>query len=941
VHEQVRSREAKWQRAWKDARLFEPEPKPGQEKFFCTFPYPYVNGLPHVGHLFSIMRVEAFARYHRHRGKNVLFPQGFHATGSPIVAAANRVKEGEEKQIKILKEFGVPEKDIPKFAKPEHWIEYFVPRYRDDLTAAGLSIDWRRSFHTTSLNPQYDAFVRWQFRTLKERGHVVQGSHPVVWCPKDKTPVGDHDRLHGEGETVKEFLWGKFRLRDSDLILLGGTTRPDAFLGQTNMWIDPHATYAIVAVNGEKWVVGKKAISKIEEQYTEAKQIGEIPASELIGKWVKGPAVDYEIYIVPAHFIDANVGSGLVYSALEDPVDLLEIRTLQSNPQKIAEYGLELDIVANLRPISIIEVSGMGRDLGDDIMKEYGVASYKDRKKVEEAKGELNRRVFRKGVMRKNCGKYAGMTVPDAQAQIIKDTLASNDAVMFYELTGRVVCRCQTEAIVKLVSNQWFIAYDDERWKQRTREALALVRLYPQKARAQFEHVVGWLRQWACTREYGLGTRLPWDEQWLIESLSDSTIYMAYYTVAHIIRDVPAHTLDTAFFDWLFLGKGNEPEVPGAAAMRKEFLYWYPMDFRNSGKDLIQNHLTFMLFNHCAIFPKEHWPRGIGVNGWVTVNGQKMSKSLGNVIPVRALVEEFGADATRITILNGGEGMDDPNWDSNFARGVLNRFEGLMTYAHQLAHLSNKGGDAWMDRWLAARSDELAAQITAAMEATNFRTAIQLALFEYAAMLRWYRERAGDGVNSALLRKAFEHHLIMLAPFVPHACEQAWETLGNPPFVSAAPWPERDAAEAQDPDVLHGEAMIQDIAEHIRKSIAGRKPTKILLSLSAKWKRKAFTSFDRIVSKTRNPEDVLELMQSRDAELRSEGEELRRLVLFLAKSRTPGHVMGEHEERRALDAAKGFLERISGSQIAVLAAGEGDGKRKDQGLPGKPAIEIV
>ncbi|RLE46349.1 leucine--tRNA ligase, partial [Candidatus Woesearchaeota archaeon] len=88
----------KWQRKWRAAKLFEADAD-SRPKFFVTFPYPYVNAYAHIGHLYTIMRVEAFARFKRMQGFNVLFPQAFHATGSPIFAAARRVKEGEEKQV--------------------------------------------------------------------------------------------------------------------------------------------------------------------------------------------------------------------------------------------------------------------------------------------------------------------------------------------------------------------------------------------------------------------------------------------------------------------------------------------------------------------------------------------------------------------------------------------------------------------------------------------------------------------------------------------------------------------------------------------------------------------------------------------------------------------------------------------------------------------------
>jgi len=113
----------KWQEAWEKEKVFEANPD-GRPKFFVTFPYPYINAYQHIGHLFTLMRVEAFARYKRHRGFNVLFPQGWHATGSPIVNAARRVKEREAKQVKIMHDMGFSESDLHRFEKPEFWVEF-------------------------------------------------------------------------------------------------------------------------------------------------------------------------------------------------------------------------------------------------------------------------------------------------------------------------------------------------------------------------------------------------------------------------------------------------------------------------------------------------------------------------------------------------------------------------------------------------------------------------------------------------------------------------------------------------------------------------------------------------------------------------------------------------------------------------------------------------
>jgi leucyl-tRNA synthetase len=122
------------------------------------------------------------------------------------------------------------------------------------------------------------------------------------------------------------------------------------------------------------------------------------------------------------------------------------------------------------------------------------------------------------------------------------------------------------------------------------------------------------LKEWACSRLFGLGTKLPWDEQFVIESLSDSTVYFAYYTVNHLLHPNNLDGINTepdavkpehmthAVWDHIFLDKEKpaDCQLNGdlLAEMKREFEYWYPMDLRCSAKDLIKNHLSFSLYNH-------------------------------------------------------------------------------------------------------------------------------------------------------------------------------------------------------------------------------------------------------------------------------------------------------------------------------------------------------
>lgn len=187
------------------------------EKFLTTFTYPYTNGLLHLGHAFSLSKAEFMTRYQRQKGKRALFPFGFHCTGMPIQAAANRIKmelangqtksqKGESKtQHEILQMCNIPDNEIPDFAESQHWLRYFPPKAQDDLQSFGLCADWRRSMITTDMNPYYDSFIRWQFNTLKANGKIHYGKKYTIYSALDRQPCADHDRADGEGVGVQEY----------------------------------------------------------------------------------------------------------------------------------------------------------------------------------------------------------------------------------------------------------------------------------------------------------------------------------------------------------------------------------------------------------------------------------------------------------------------------------------------------------------------------------------------------------------------------------------------------------------------------------------------------------------------------------------------------------------------------------------------------------------
>jgi len=953
--------EEKWRRRWEEARIFEADPDPKRKKCFVTFPYPYMNGPLHVGHGFTATRVDIYARFMRMRGYNTLFPWAWHWTGEPIVGASLRLKMGDKELIRALKELDkVPDEELEKFVDPVYMANYYTRESREAVKRMGFSVDWRREFHTTSHEPTYSKFIEWQYETLREKGYVTRGTHPVVWCPRDKSPTGDHDRLEGEGVFPEEYTLIKFIFEDG--YLPAATFRPETIFGVTNMFINPEATYVEAMVDGEKWIVSKEAAFKLSEQLKKVKVIREFKGEELIGKYFKEPIGGRELPILPGWFVDPESATGVVYSVpAHAPADWIALRDLMNKPESLKKFGIPVEVVKNIKPISLISVEGFGEYPAIEIVEQMNIKDQFD-PKLEEATSIIYRKEFHTGVLKPICGKYAGKIVKDVKAQIIEDFKKMNIADSMYDLPQKVICRCTTRCIVKILSDQWFLRYSDPDWKRLAHEAIDSAKIFPESARAYFHDKIDWLRDWACARKTGLGTPLPWSPGWIVETLSDSTIYMAFYTIVKHIRQykIRPEQLIREVFDYIFLGKGDLEAVAEKSGippkvideMRSEFLYWYPVDLRVSAKELVPNHLSFFIFQHVALFPRELWPRAIGVNGMLTIEGQKMSKSKGNFLTLKDVVDRFGADVVRLTLALGAEDMDDPDWREENARSIDARLKSLYAFISQVASLSGEDEIKSIDRWLLSALQNRIRAVTDAIEHLKTRTAAEIALYEVWNDIRWYLRRR-EKPNPKILKEVVNVWIRLLAPFAPFLCEELWSLLGNKGFVSLAEWPTYNESEvnvkAEETEILI-RSLIDDTLNIIR--VTKTTPKKIYYYVAAEWKWKAYIKLlEMSLSKKINMGEAMKMLM-KDPELRSMA---KTLAPFVSRLIEELNILPEERKRRLLEAgiinelaeiseAKDFLEKEFNAEIVVYR--DDDPQKYDprgkarQAKPHKPAIYI-
>jgi leucyl-tRNA synthetase len=468
--------------------------------------------------------------------------------------------------------------------------------------------------------------------------------------------------------------------------------------------------------------------------------------------------------------------------------------------------------------------------------------------------------------------------------------------------------------------------------------------LVPPEVRAEFERTVDWLKDWACTRKVGLGTRLPWDPAWLIEPLSDSTIYMAYYTIAHHLKSVSPDMLNPEVFDYIFLGKETStlPEREKLDAMRQEFLFWYPYDFRFSAKDLISNHLTFQLFHHVAIFPDSLLPRGMVVFGMGLLNGAKMSSSKGNVFLLEDALHEFGADTVRMFLVGSAEPWQDFDWRNELVASTRRQIERFISTVEESCAATGTPDE--LDGWLASRLQGHIARMTEALEHFQTRQALQEAFFGIESDLRWYRKRLPEGsAGSSYLAELCSVWVRLLAPVIPFSCEYLWKRLGNPDLVSFAPWPVQDPA-AIDRRLELSEDLLLRTVEDIESivKIIQMAPSAITIYTAPDWKRRVFLS----VAAAENKGTVIrEIMK--DEEMRKRGREVTDTVrqCTMLIHRLPPHTVAQlleemPDEQSIFRKSAGFLQKEFGVPVTVRDAGESVHAKAALALPFKPALVI-
>uniref|UniRef100_A0A8C6L2C0 Leucine--tRNA ligase, cytoplasmic n=1 Tax=Nothobranchius furzeri TaxID=105023 RepID=A0A8C6L2C0_NOTFU len=1047
----LRKIELEIQDKWEKERAFEKDApttigeSTNKNKFFVTFPYPYMNGRLHLGHTFSLSKCEFAVGYQSLKGKKCLFPFGLHCTGMPIKACADKLKremelygnppqfpdEEEEEETKekpaasdeiiikdkakgkkskavaksgsstfqwdIMRSLGLNDQEISPFANAEHWLEYFPPLAVKDLKKMGVKVDWRRSFITTDVNPFYDSFVRWHFLTLKERKKIKFGKRYTIFSPKDGQPCMDHDRQTGEGVGPQEYTLIKMKIVEpytakfkskvfysKSIFLVAATLRPETMFGQTNCWVRPDMKYvAFETTSGDVFISTSRSARNMSYQgFT--KENGVVPVvmeilgQDILGSALSAPLTSYKvIYALPMLTIKEDKGTGVVTSVPSDsPDDIAALRDIKKKQALREKYGIEDKMVLPFEPVPIIEIPGYGNLSAPLVCDELKIQSQNDKEKLAEAKEKVYLKGFYEGIMLVD--GYKGQKVQDVKKPIQKMMIDRGEAMLYMEPEKQVMSRSGDECVVALC-DQWYLDYGDSEWKQQAHEALKSLETFCEETRRNFEATLAWLQEHACSRTYGLGTRLPWDEQWLIESLSDSTIYMAYYTVAHLLQGgvlngqgasplgIKPEQMTREVWDFIFFKTSPFPKtsIPKEhlQRLRREFEYWYPVDVRVSGKDLVPNHLSYFLYNHVAMWPKDNgkWPQAVRANGHLLLNSEKMW--ICNILSFAWMLERF-PDSMRLALADAGDTVEDANFVETMAdAGILRLYTWVEWVKEMIANQNNlRTGlmDTFNDRVFASEMNASIIRTEQHYERMMYKEALKSGFFEFQAAKDKYRELAIEGMHRDLVFQFIERQTLLLAPICPHLCEYTWSLLGNTSSLMKASWP---VAGPVDEILIRSSQYLMETAHDLRLRLKAymlppknkkgdskppAKPSHCTIYVAKSyppWQHSALSLLGKHYQSNNGVLPDNKVIASELGALPELKKYMKRVMPFVAMIKESLEKNGlrvldlelEFDERAVLMENLVYLTNsLELEQIDVLFASEADDKVKEDCCPGKP-----
>lgn len=746
--------EPRWQKCWEEKNLFRVDVKNTAKKYYCLVMFPYPSAALHVGHGRNYIIGDAVARYKMMRGFNVLSPMGFDAFGLPAENAA--IKNNIHPEISTLRN---------------------IANMKRQLGQWGCGYDWLRE--AISCLPDYYKWTQWVFLQLFKRGLAYQKKAAVNWCPSCQTSLANEQVVNDccercetpvEERELEQWFFKITAYADrllQDLELLGGwpervrtmqanwigkshgveidfpvaeenfsircfTTRSDTLFGATYMVLAPEYPKLADFVRGRK---EERACAKfIEEARKQGRKQRILEDTEktgvFTGRYCINPATGEKIPIWIANYVLMEYGTGAV----------MAVPTHDQRDFEFAKkYRLPLKIVIDRpeKPLCLEEMK--------EAYVEEGVM--------------INSAQFNGLSSREALGKIADWLVSKGTAKRvvnykIRDWLISRQRYWGAPIPIVHCKKCGTVPVPE--KDLPVILPKDIRFKP--------TGVSPLTEHPDFQSTV-------CPKCQGKARR-DFDTM-------DTFVDSSWYFYRYISPCDLSKPFDTG-------------DVNG----------WLPVDQYIGGVEHAILHLLYSRFINKVFYDlklinfKEPFAR-LFTQGMIVKDGAKMSKSKGNVVSPDELIGLYGADTVRLYTLFIGPPEKDAEWNDQAVEGCyrfLGRFWRFVNYAASGGvektrfQLSEEGKvDAGtLERYL----HQTIKKVTDDLEGDfHFNTAIA-SIMELINAVYQFPARMSE--DEKLLRQVARAVTLLLAPFVPHICEELWEKLGEEESIFRASWPVYD-----------------------------------------------------------------------------------------------------------------------------------------------------
>ena len=731
-HKQV---EKKWQGIWDEAHCFEAENGGDKEKFYALveFPYPSGQGL-HVGHPRSYTALDIVARKKRMQGYNVLYPMGWDAFGLPTENYA-----------------------IKNHVHPAEVTKKNIARFKSQLKSLGLSFDWSREINTT--DPNYYKWTQWIFLQLFKKGLAYKKEMNVNWCTSCKCVLANEEVVGGVCERCGSEVVHKTKSQ----WMLAITKYAQRLIDD----LDDVDFIERVKVQQKNWI-GRSTGAEVEFKTTEG---------DTLTVYTTRPDTLFGatyMVISPEHpavekWADKLANIDAVRAYREEAARKSDFERTELNKDKT---GVKLDGVAAINPVNGREIPIF---VSDYVLMGYGTGAIMAVPAHDDRDWAFAKKFGCEIIEVVSGGEdvqKAAFTAKDETGILVNSDF----------LNGKTV----KDAIPAM------IAWLEEKGIGR--------------AKVQYK-----LRDWVFSRQRYWGEPIPivhcdkcgyipLPEDQLPLELPNVHTYEptdnGESPLAHMTDWVnttcpccggPAkRETDTmpqwAGSSWYFL-RYMDPHNDKALASKEALEYWSPVDWYNGGMEHTTLHLLYSRFWHKFLYDigvvptKEPYAKRTSHGMILGENGEKMSKSRGNVVNPDEIVDTYGADTMRLYEMFIGDFEKAAPWSPKSIKGCRRFLERVWALAEKV-----QDGDAYSKEHevLMHRTIKKVGEDADSLKAN---TAI-------AALMTMLNEFYDKGVNKA----EYMTFLTLLNPFAPHITEELWQQMGGEGLLSVAPWPVYDEA---------------------------------------------------------------------------------------------------------------------------------------------------